>query len=107
MSGITYRAAMLVHQMGKATVDDLMPHMQDCTRRQILNALRNANHCNGWLECDGFGPRKGKTGGGSFPATYRPAKIPVEVRRPEPQRRPFRLLKRQVPSVFHLCERSL
>lgn len=62
----------LVRERGSATVDELMPHMEEWTREQVLRAMQRAKF-ERVFECDrNVGGRVGGSRkGGSKPARYR------------------------------------
>jgi hypothetical protein len=95
-------ACDIVHQLGRATVDDVYPRLVDFgfTRPQVIKALHNAKS-QGQLHCDGRSSRLGVARGNPCPAMFFPG--------PDPERRAARerrVIARHpmVASVFDLAD---
>ena len=106
---LTLAVALKVYELGCGTADTIAPHFPGYSRKQVIKALSNAVHDRDWITCDGHAPKRGRGGRGSVAATYR-----AKAEKPAPKKRVYtkgekpkkpariRLLKRQIPSVFHL-----
>jgi hypothetical protein len=113
MTPLTHTVTSLIRVRGYegGTVDHLMPLLPGFTRKQVIAALQNARW-SGYLECDGRGPRKGRTARGSDPGTYRwtedcqpvPNVDLQAANREWRERQRARHARPAIPSVFHLAQ---
>ena len=96
-----------VNEMGRATVDDLLPHFPTYTRKQVHRAVNQASYIRA-IKLVERGASGGKNGGGE-PCVYGPPGAPVEMRLDDDEPLPTRTCVRgdygipRVASVWELA----
>lgn len=73
----TQEVAQKVEELGRADVDDLVPHFTSHTRDQVVSALHNASF-RGYIVIVERGKSRGK-GKGTFPSVFGPAAVPEKT----------------------------